>query len=145
MFHLPDPDRQPQFYEGVAGKRLLAWLIDTVLVAALCALVIPFTFFTGLFFLPFLFAAINFVYRVATLSGGSATLGMRFAAIEFRTQDGERFDAGTALLHTGGYYLSFALPLIQVVSVVMMITQSRGQGLTDLALGTVALNRRATR
>ncbi|MEX0286934.1 MAG: RDD family protein [Paracoccaceae bacterium] len=143
MYHLPDPERQYQFYEGVPVKRLLAWVVDTVLIAILCVVAIPFTAFVGLFFLPLLFAVLSFVYRVATLAGGSATLGMRFAAIEFRTMDGERLDGSTALLHTIGYYLSFAFPIAQVISVVMMLTGARGQGLTDMVLGTVVLNRRS--
>ncbi len=143
MFHLPDPDRQPQFYDAVPAKRLIAWVVDTLLVVVLCVLIVPFTAFTALFFLPFLFAVLNFIYRVATLASGSATLGMRFAAIEFRTAAGERFDTGTAVLHTCGYILSFMVPILQVISVIMMLTTARGQGLTDTVIGTVALNRRA--
>ena len=29
MIHLPDPARQPQFYDGVTIKRGLAWVVDT--------------------------------------------------------------------------------------------------------------------
>ena len=35
-------------------------------------------------------------------------------------------------------------PLLQVISIVLMLTRPRGEGLSDLVLGTVALNRRAT-
>lgn len=142
MNHLPDPQNQPAFYQGVSSKRLLAWIIDTILILACSLVAVMFTAFTGLFFFPLLFAAVGFVYRVATLANGSATWGMRFVAIELRANDGARFDLGLALAHTFGYTVSFTLPLIQLVSIVLMLTDSRGQGLTDKVLGTVALNRR---
>lgn len=145
MHNLPDPDRQPEFYDSVPAKRLFAWVVDTVLIGLLCILILPFTAFAALFFLPLLFAVISFVYRVATLAGGSATWGMRLAAIEFRTDRGERFDTGTALMHTLGYMVSFAIPILQVISVIMMLNTARGQGLTDTVLGSAALNRRSVR
>lgn len=143
MIHLPDPDTQAQFYEGVALKRLLAWIVDTILIILAAVVVLPFTAFTGLFFFPLLVLVVGFVYRTATLAGGSSTWGMRLFAIEFRTMHGERFDLGTAFAHTLGYTLSLAVFPAQAVSILLMLTTPRGQGLTDHVLGTVALNRRA--
>lgn len=143
MHDLPDPQRQSQFYANVPTKRFVAWVIDTAATLALCIVIVPFTAFTALFFLPFLFLVVNFLYRAATLAGGSATWGMRLAAIELRTAQGEKLDGTTALLHTAGYILSCAVPILQIISVAMMLTGARGQGLTDNVLGTVALNRRA--
>ena len=140
---LPDPFRQPQFYDSVPAKRLLAWIVDTVLILTLCALVVLMTAFVGLLIWPFLMLTIGFAYRVVTLANGSATWGMRFAGIELRAADGSRFDFGLALAHTTGYTISVAVTILQVISVVMMLTGSRGQGLSDAFLGTVALNRRA--
>ena len=139
---LPDPARQPEFYAGVPAKRLLAWFIDTVLILALVLVALPFTAFVGLLFLPLMYLVIGFAYRVVTLTGGSATLGMRFLAVEFRRRDGQRFDLGDAFMHTLGYSVSIAIPVIQVLSIVLMLTTERGQGLTDHVLGTTALNRR---
>ena len=143
MIHLPDPETQWQFYEGVPMKRLLAWCVDMALIVVLSVLILPFTAFTGIFFFPFLLLAVGFVYRTVTLAAGSATWGMRLLAIEFRTLSGARFDLGAALLHTTGYSLSMAFFPAQIVSIVLMLTSARGQGLTDHILGTVALNRRA--
>lgn len=143
MFHLPDPHTQPHFYEAVPSKRLLAWIADTIVIVLACVVVLPFTAFTGIFFFPILILTIGFAYRVVTLAGGSATWGMRLFAIEFRTARGERFDLATAFMHTLGYSVSVALPILQVISIVLMLTTARGQGLTDHVLGTVALNRRA--
>ena len=63
-------------------------------------------------------------------------------AIELRTRDDERFDLSTAFLHTAGFVVSFAMPLLQLISIVLMLSSERRQGLTDMVLGTVALNRR---
>ena len=140
---LPDPDTQPEFYADVPAKRLVAFVVDTLMIIVLSLLVVPFTAFTGLFFFPVLMAVIGFAYRVVTIARGSATWGMRLVAIEFRAADGRRFDLGLAFAHTLGLTISFALPLLQVASIVLMLTRPRGEGLSDLVLGTVALNRRA--
>lgn len=141
--HLPDPEMQSEFYADVPVKRLVAWLADTVVIALISLLIVPFTAFTGLFFFPLLMLMVGFIYRVITITNRSATWGMRLMAIEFRASNGERFGLGLAVVHTLGLSISFAMPLLQVVSVVMMMTTARGQGLTDLLLGTVALNRAA--
>lgn len=143
MRHLPDPDRQAHFYSGVPAKRLFAWIVDSLLIFAICAVLVVLTGFVGLFVWPFLYLAAGFVYRFVTLANGSATWGMRFAGIELRAQDGTRFDGGLAFAHTAGYTLSMAVPILQVISIAMMLTTSRAQGLTDAFLGTVAMNRRA--
>ena len=144
MDHLPDPDRQPQFYASVPAKRLVAWVVDTLLIVLISLGVVLATAFVGLLIWPLLYLTIGFAYRVVTLANRSATLGMRFAGIEFRTASGNRFDMGHALLHTTGFTLSVAVPILQMSSVVMMLTGPRAQGLTDLFLGTAALNRRST-
>ena len=142
-WHIPDPQFQPEFYADVPTKRLMAWVVDTVLVLVLCLLVLPFTAFTGIFFFPLLFLTLSFAYRVVTIARGSATWGMRLTSIEFRTVQGDRFDLQMAFLHTLGYSISWMFALLQIVSVVLMMTTARGQGLSDHMLGTVAINRRA--
>ncbi len=140
---LPDPDFQAEFYADVPLKRGLAWLVDTMLIAILTLVIIPFTAFTALFFLPVLYLCVSFLYRVWALSARSATPGMRLMAIEFRDRSGARFDTATAFLHTLGYSLTIATLLPQIISIGFMLTSARGQGLSDLVLGTVAINRPA--
>jgi uncharacterized RDD family membrane protein YckC len=140
---IPDPEHQPQFYDGVPSKRLLAWITDVIVIGVLTLVAIPFTAFTGLFFLPMLFLLLGFAYRVVTLSRGSATWGMQLMAIELRRHDDGPFDLPTAFLHTLGYSICIAMLPLQIVSMVLMLTTARGQGLSDIAMGTVALNRRA--
>lgn len=142
-WHIPDPVTQPEFYADVTLKRLIAWVADTILVLLICLAILPFTAFTGLFFFPALLLSVGFGYRVVTIAQGSATWGMRLLALEFRTLSGERFDPRLAFLHTLGFTVSCAIVPLQVVSVVLMLTTARAQGLGDRRLGTVARNRRA--
>ncbi|MCG6901099.1 MAG: RDD family protein [Rhodobacter sp.] len=140
---LPDPQIKPEFYADVATKRLLAWVVDTVLILAICLLIILMTAFIALIFLPFLYLVVGFFYRTLTLAGRSATPGMRLMAIEFRTLRGERLDPVLAALHTLGYTVSTAMVMPQIISILLMLNTARAQGLSDLVLGTVALNRAA--
>ena len=142
---LPDPVYQAEFYADVALKRGLAWVVDAILITLITLLILPLTAFTGLFFLPLLFLTVSFVYRTFTLAGRSATWGMRLFAIEFRDHRGRPFDLPTAALHTLGYTVTFSTLLPQIVSAALMLTGPRGQGLTDLVLGSVAINRAAQR
>ncbi|SDC88159.1 RDD family protein [Ruegeria marina] len=142
MSHLPHPDHQPEFYQSVAIKRFFAWVFDTCVILLLSLIVVLLTAFVGAFIWPILYLAVGFVYRVATIAGGSATWGMRFVGIELRDAYGSRLDGGLALAHTAGYTVSMALPVLQVISILMMLLGARAQGLTDAVLGTVAINRR---
>jgi len=142
-WHLPDPDTQPEFYTDVPFKRAVAWVIDTLLITLACVVLLPFTAFTGLLFFPAMLLVVGFAYRIITIARGSATWGMAIMAIEFRDRKGRRFDTQTAVLHTFGYTVSWALPLLQLASVFLMATGPRAQGLTDILLDTVAVNRRA--
>lgn len=142
MTALPDPDYQAEFYASVPSKRLLAWVVDSIVIFALSAAAVVLTAFTGLLIWPLLFLVIGFAYRTVTIAQGSATWGMRFAGIELRNGTGQRLDSTEAVLHTVGYSLSLTFPVLQVISVILMLTSARGQGLSDHLLGTVMLNRR---
>jgi uncharacterized RDD family membrane protein YckC len=140
---LPDPVREHAFYDGVTTKRGLAWVVDVILIAVLCALVLPFTAFTGIFFFPALMLIVGFFYRWSTISGRSATWGMRLMAIELRNLRGERFSSSEAFWHTAGYTISVVTFPLQLISVAMMLVTARSQGLTDHLMGTTAMNRPA--
>ena len=140
---LPDPDRVPELYADVPLKRFLAWVVDALVIGLLVAVAIPFTLFSGLFFLPVMFLLVGFLYRWWTIASASATPGMRLMSIELRMADGGRFDGGAAFLHTLGYTLSVSIFPLQLVSIVLMLVSPMKQGLTDHVLGTAAINRRA--
>ncbi|MDP5086788.1 MAG: RDD family protein [Yoonia sp.] len=130
----------PFLYDGVPLKRGIAWVFDMMLIAFLCALVLPFTAFTGIFFFPFLMLVVGFIYRWFTIAGGSATWGMRLVGVSLRDHHGAPLSSGLALAHTLGYTVSVAIFPLQLISVILMLVTARGQGLTDTLLGTVAIN-----
>jgi uncharacterized RDD family membrane protein YckC len=144
---LPDPERDRQFYEGVPSRRLAAWVFDVVVILAIGVPLGLFfglvTFGLGFAAFPFLIGCVSFAYRIATISSGSATWGMRLMGIELRKFDGSRFDLPTAVMHTAIYVVSFAFFLIQIISCAFMISTRYGQGLPDLVLRTTAINRPA--
>ncbi|TYB83497.1 RDD family protein [Maritimibacter fusiformis] len=143
LWGLPDPHSQAEFYADVPTKRAIAWVIDTILILAIVILLSLMTVGIGFFFFGFLLLAVGFVYRTVTIANSSATPGMRMTAIEFRNHRGERLDLTTAVLHTLGFSVSMAMVLPQIASIILMLTTPRGQGLSDMVLGTAAVNRNA--
>lgn len=139
---LPDTDYHVELYEDVPSKRLFAWVLDTVLISLIVFGLSMLGAFLPLLFWTFFYAVVSFFYRWLTIAGRSATPGMRFMAIELRDNDGGPLSRGTALLHTLGYFVSVVTVPLQLVSIVMMLTTPRRQGLTDMILGTAAVNRR---
>lgn len=144
-WNLPDPVSQSGFYDGVASKRLFAFIIDSLIIGILTAILIPLTAFVALFFIAFTSLVISIIYRTISITSGSATPGMRMMGIEFRTHQGARLTSGMALVHTLLFHASLAAGLPQLISAALMATGKRGQGLSDHVLGTVAINRTARR
>lgn len=142
-WQIPDPATQPDFYTDVPVKRLIAWSIDMAIVLLICLLILPFTAFTGIFFIPLLIASVYFCYRLITMIRSSATPGMRIMAIEFMSLTGERLDPIRATWMSFGLTMCIVFPIFMVVSSVLMMISVRGQGLVDMMLGVVVINRRA--
>ncbi|MEM7267988.1 MAG: RDD family protein [Pseudomonadota bacterium] len=140
---LPDPDGDPQFYRGVAVKRLFAFLIDVIIVWG-AALIIGFlTLGVAFLIIGFVVFVIDLMYRAISLSNSSATLGMAMVGIELRTYTGERFNMGMALSHTILFYGMLMFIVVQLISVIMMGGGRYGRGLHDLILGSTMINRPA--
>lgn len=141
---LPDPDLDRRFYEGVPSRRLVAWIIDFLVVAALSLVVIPLfgilTLGLGFFAAPAVYWGLSFLYRVATLNGRSATWGMRLMGIELRDADGERFGFGMALAHVGLYSLSVFLTIPLFLSALTVLATRYNQTLHDIVLRAAAIN-----
>ena len=145
----PNPRTHADFYEGVPMKRLFAWLVDIAVTAVIAtvltgiATILCFVLILPWLLIPLIWAFTGFVYRWMTIASSSSTWGMRFMAIELRDREGLRLDSTTALLHTAGTYISFAVSPLQFISAAAMLISERGQGLSDMVLGTVMLNRAA--
>lgn len=141
--NLPDPEYQSEFYDDLVVKRILAWVVDAVIIAGLTMIAVVMTAFTALFILGFLSLTISLLYRWLTISAWSATPGMRLFSVELRTLSGERLDSATALWHTALFLFFKTMVLPQLFSVVMMMTSRYGQSLHDMATGVVAINKAA--
>jgi uncharacterized RDD family membrane protein YckC len=141
-----DPDTQPDLFDGILSKRIVAFIIDAVLIVALMIpaglLVLILGFVTlgiGWLLFPPLFAVVALIYIGLTLGGpGSATPGMRIAGVEVRTWSGQKVFPLLAVMHALLFWFSIGL-LTPLVLLVGLFTRRR-QLLHDLLLGVVALN-----
>ena len=142
---LPDPQTDAEFYEGVPMRRLMAWVIDAVIIVAISVIAVlvasVLTLGIALFFTGFLFMATSFIYRVGFISAKSATPGMLAMGIEFRTMAGQKFDTKDALIHTGLYTVAVISFFGQILSMITMSATEYGRGLPDFVLGSTAINR----
>jgi uncharacterized RDD family membrane protein YckC len=146
-----DAVRDADLFDGVLSKRIVAFIIDAVMIVAL---MIPAALLVGIFglvtlgigwllFSP-LFAIVALGYIALTLGGGrSATLGMQIAGVEIRTWSGQRMFPLLAILHAILFWVSVSV-LTPLVLLVGLFT-ARKQLLHDLLLGVVALNADALR
>ncbi len=141
---LPDPVIDEQFYINVPAKRLAAWVFDIILTFVFTLVfVVVFTLGLGLFVFPFFFLLFGFIYRTLTIASKSSTWGMRMVGIEFRDREGRKFNFSTAALHSLIYTIAIGVFLIQMISVVMVLISPYGQSLSDMLLGSTAINRPA--
>lgn len=138
---LPDPVQDAQFYSGVPFKRLLAWIIDSVLVFALATGIVLLSFGVASFFFPMLVFIGNLVYRAFTLIKNSSTWGMQIVGIEIRNKNGNRLTQDEAIWHTFTWVFGAFVPFTLLASAIMMLVNNRGQGLHDYLLGMTAINR----
>ena len=58
---LPDPNVRGDFYAGVVLKRGIAWVLDVALIFIVAILLVPFTAFTAVFFLPAFMVFVCFI------------------------------------------------------------------------------------
>jgi uncharacterized RDD family membrane protein YckC len=138
---LPDPVTQSEFYAGIPAKRLLAWIVDVCLIGVMTAIVATLPLFIGWFFFPLIFLVLSFIYRVSTITSGSATWGMRLFNIELRNREGQPLDGTEAVLHTLGYMVAAAFFLPQLASLAMIAVSPKCQALHDHLCGTAAINK----
>ncbi len=138
---LPDPVLDRQFYAGVVFKRLLAWVIDFIIIMFLTMGLVILSLGTAAFIFPLVLLGINLGYRILTLSRYSATLGMIITGIEIRNSLGDKLNPTEAAWHTGLFTIITISFFALFISIIMMLVNGRGQGLHDYFLGMVAINR----
>lgn len=141
-----DPRSEPALFEGVLSKRVVAFVVDALMVvilmvpaAILVAILGLVTFGIGWLLYGCLFILVALLYVALTLGGPkSATPGMRFAGIEMRTWDGRRMFGLLAVMHAILFWFTISV-LTPLVLLVGLFTPRR-QLLHDLLLGVVTIN-----
>ncbi|WP_454745422.1 RDD family protein [Ciceribacter selenitireducens] len=132
-------------YSGVLSRRVFAFLIDYLIVAALWIPAAVLVFFLGVLTLglgfllyPILFFIVAGLYFGLSLSGPSqATPGMRAVGIAMVRLDGRRIDFVTAIAHLALFWIlnSVLTPLILLAGLFI----ERSRLVHDLLLGTATI------
>lgn len=147
--HAYDPDLHPELFEGVLARRVVAFVIDFVLIAVPVLLASMFIFVFGIVTLGLGFALYYLlppasviwalVYFGLTLgSPASATVGMRVMDLEMRTWYGAPAYFVLGAVHAIFFWLSmcFFSPFVLLVA----FFNERRRLLHDIVLGTVVIN-----
>jgi uncharacterized RDD family membrane protein YckC len=151
--HAYDPAANPELFDGVLARRLIAFVIDLIIIAIpvvfLAMFVIATTIATlglaGIFFAllsPLFFPLIVIwaicYYGLGFGSAASATIGMRVMDLEMRTWYGAPSYFVLGAVHAIVFWLtvSFLTPLVLLVG----FFNGRGRLLHDILVGTVVIN-----
>jgi len=147
--HAYDPYTTPEFFEGVLARRMIAFVIDLVIITVpimlACIFIFLFGFITlglgwGLFFLVVPGSVIwALAYCGATMGGpASATIGMRTVDLEVRTWYGAPCYFVLGAVHAIAFWVSTSAltPLVLLVG----LFNERRRLLHDFVLGTVVIN-----
>ena len=146
--HAYDPAANPELFEGVPARRVIAFLIDLIVISVPIVFLAMFIFALGVvtlglgFFLYGLVPAISTVWAVVyyglTLgSARSATIGMRVMDLEMRTWYGAPAYFVLGAVHAIVFWLSMSFtPLVLLVC----FFNERRRLLHDMLIGTVIIN-----
>jgi uncharacterized RDD family membrane protein YckC len=147
--HAFDPLANPELFEGVPARRLIAFIIDAaiigipLLMAALFILVLGLvTFGLGwaLFWLMSPAAVIWAIvyYGITFGSAASATLGMRVMDLEMRTWYGAPAYFVLGAVHAIVFWVSISA--LTPIVILVALFNSRRRLLHDILVGTVVIN-----
>ena len=147
--HAYDPATHPELFEGVLARRLIAFVIDLIVISVpvvfLAILIFAFGIVTlGLgWFLFWLISPISVVWVIVyfglTLGGArSASVGMRVMDIEMRTWYGAPAYFVLGAIHVVAFWfsVSFFTPFVLLVC----FFNHRRRLLHDIVLGTIVIN-----
>lgn len=147
--HAFDPWTQPELFRAVLTRRVLAFLIDVVVLFAPILFASIFILFFGIVTLGIGWALFWLVsplsviwalcYYGLTLGGPrAATVGMRMVDLEMRTWYGDKPYFLLGAMHAVLYWVSVSLlsPLVLLVG----LFNGRRRLLHDMVLGTVVVN-----
>ncbi|CAN0100481.1 unnamed protein product [Phaeothamnion confervicola] len=147
--HAYDPITNPELFEGVLARRVVAFLIDFVILSVPVVFLAMFIFVVGVVTLGlgFLFYGLLWpamviwalAYYGITLGGPrSATLGMRMMDLEMRTWYGSPAYFVLGAVHAIVFWITVSM-LTPFVLLVAFFNERR-RGLHDILVGTVVIN-----
>ena len=147
--HAFDPVTQPELFEGVLSRRIIAFLVDAVMVIGPVVLFGAFVFLFGIVTLGLgwllfwligpVFILWALAYYAITLGGrSSATLGMRLMEIEVRTWYGAPCYGLLGAVRAVCFWVSVSVltPFVLLVG----LFNDRRRLLHDYLCGTVVIN-----
>jgi len=147
--HAYDPEANPERFEGVVSRRVLAFIIDFIILAIPVLFVAMFIFVIGLltFGLGFLIYGLMgpamviwalAYYGLTFGSPQSATIGMRVMDLEMRTWYGAPAYFLLGTVHAVVFWISVSVftPLILLIP----FFNSRRRCLHDMLIGTIVVN-----
>ncbi len=144
--HAYDAVRQREYFEGVVGRRIIAFLIDITIILVLTIAVYLLLLVAGIFTLGLTwllfgvaFPTVALAYNAYTLSRPqSATIGMRSTDLQMRTWYGAPMYALLAAFHALLYYFSVTIftPFILLIAPF----NGRKRCVHDFLAGTVVIN-----
>ena len=150
--HAYDPATQPEFFDGVLARRVVAFIVDFIIIAVPVVLAAMFIFAFGIitlglgFALYWLLPAATVIWALfyfgITLGGpNSATIGMRLMDLEMRTWYGAPAYFVLGAVHAIAFWftVSFFTPFVLLVA---FFNEPR-RLLHDILLGTVVINNAA--
>ena len=108
---------QPQLFDGVIGKRFVAFLIDAVIISLLWILAVFVVAILGIVTLGLawllfgaIFPIVGLGYNALTIGGpNSATIGQRMMGLEWRTWFGGKVSPLVAAFHALLFWFSFVI------------------------------------
>lgn len=147
--HAYDPAAQPELFEGVLARRIVAFLIDVIIVAIPVALAFVFIAVFGIvtfglgWLLFWLVSPLSVVWALfyygMTLGGpSSATVGMRVMDLQMRTWYGAPAYFVLGAVHAVVFWVSVSAltPFVLLVG----LFNGRRRLLHDILIGTVVIN-----
>lgn len=147
--HAYDPVTNPELFEGVLARRIVAFVIDLIILAVPVILFAIFIFIFGIitlglgWLLFWLLSPASIIWAIAYYgltfgSPHSATIGMRVVDLEMRTWYGSPAYFVLGAVHAILYWLSVSMltPFILLVG----FFNSRRRLLHDMLVGTVVIN-----
>jgi uncharacterized RDD family membrane protein YckC len=141
-----DPETQPRLFQGVIRKRIVACIVDAIIILVLTTVAYVVVGLLGILTLGLawllfglVFPAVGLGYNALTIGGtNSATIGQRMMGLEVRMWFGGRVTPLIAAFHALLFWFSLAIfcPIL-----LWALFDSRKRCLHDILAGVVVIDR----